>query len=181
MKRDLPLDGRARRTFLRATAIVVTMAGASGPAAGTETAGTRERTSQGTPTPGPEPTPILLGGEVSHWFGLAPPPIHGEENPTLALNPGERYRLVRMNLDGVEHELIIQDADGTELVATESATRAGATRSVVFTASREMAQYYCEYHPRSIRGDVDVGAGGTNTGTPAAGTTTPDGGNGTGH
>lgn len=85
-----------------------------------------------------------------------------------------------MNLDGREHELIIEDGDGNELAATESATQSGATRSVTFTASQEMAQYYCEYHPQSMRGDVTLGTGGT-TGTSTMGTPTANGGNGSGY
>lgn len=174
MKRYFPFESGTRRGFLEATGIVATIAGTSRVAAGTETTTEQEAASQETPTAAQEATPILLGGETSHWLGLAPEAIHEAENPTLTLQADSTYRLVWMNIDGREHELIIEDGDGNELVATESATQQGATRSVTFTASREMAQYYCEYHPQSMRGDVTLGTEGM-TGTPTA-----NGGNGSG-
>ncbi|WP_440009894.1 cupredoxin domain-containing protein [Halomicrococcus sp. SG-WS-1] len=91
-----------------------------------------------------------------------------------------------MNLDGVEHELIIEDADGKALVESDSATEQGATVSVTFTADEAMAEYYCEYHPQDMRGDVELGTGFEHrrrtrqTRRPlrktAGATTTPDGG-----
>lgn len=171
MKQDSSPEDGTRRRFLKATGLVGLVAGVGARATGQET-GTETGT-QETSTPAEDATPILLGGEVDHWFGLAPTAIHETENPTLTLRAGEKYRLVWMNLDGVEHELIVEDANGEELVATESATRAGVTRSVTFTASEQMAQYYCEYHPKSMRADVQIGEGfPTPTETPATDTPT---------
>lgn len=171
MKADRSAERGTRRGFLKATGLVGLAAGVGARTAGQETA--TETGTQETPTPAEDVTTILLGGEVGHWFGLAPTAIHEGENPTLTLQPGEKYRIVWMNIDGVEHELIIEDANGEELVATEDATRAGATRSVTFTASEEMAEYYCEYHPESMRGDVELGEGfQTPTETPATETPT---------
>ena len=171
--------GASRRNMLKALGAAGVFAGTGGVAAAQETTattteGTQETTQ--TTTTGDEVagTPIILGGESSHWFGLAPPPIHGEENPTLSLREGGRYTLIWINLDGAEHEFIIESASGEELVATESAETPGETRSVTFTASSEMAEYYCEYHPQSMRGQVEMGGFGTETaetGTTAAETT----------
>ena len=82
-----------------------------------------------------------------------------------------------MNLDGREHELVIEDANGGEIVASESNEQMGATASLTFTASEEMAQYYCEYHPKRMRGDIQFGTGFETT-TAANGTTTDGGGGG---
>lgn len=156
-----------RREFVAAV-------GLAGLAGGGLVAGAQDGTTtteQGTTAGEDGPTTIILGGESSHWFGLAPPPIHGEENPTLALQAGRRYELVWINLDGEEHELIVEDANGQELEASESARRAGQTVRMTFTASEEMAEYYCEYHPEAMRGDVRLG-GGFETTTPANGNAT---------
>ena len=171
--------GASRRNVLKALGVAGVLAGTGGVAAGQETTettaeGTRETT--GATTTGGEVagTPIILGGEVEHWYGLAPSAIHGEENPTLSLREGERYTVIWINLDGAEHEFIIEDANGEELAATESAETPGETRSVTFTASPEMAEYYCEYHPQAMRGQVETGGFETETAgteTTAAGTT----------
>ncbi|WP_227357046.1 cupredoxin domain-containing protein [Haladaptatus salinisoli] len=139
--------GATRRAVLRAF-------GGAGVAAGASDAAGAQETTRGISVEG---TPIILGGEVKHWLGLAPSRIHGEENPALRLRAGRTYTLVWINVDGKEHELIVEDSNGNELVATESASTPGATRHVTFTARREMNQYYCEYHPKSMRGNVRLG------------------------
>lgn len=120
----------------------------------TETTTTAEPTT-GTPLPD-DVTPILLGGEVEHWFGLMPEAIHGKENPVLSLEAGQTYRLVWMNLDGEPHEPVIEDADGNVLVSTAPARVPGATRAVTFEATPEMAEYYCTFHPQMMRAAVEV-------------------------
>lgn len=180
IKQRLTFDSATRRSVLKVLGVGGATAGVSALAAGQETTTAQETTSQETTT-APDATPILLGGEAAHWFGLEPGPIRGKNNPALALQAGEKYRLVWMNLDGTEHELIIEDANGNELAATESASTPGATRSVVFTASEEMAEYYCEYHPQSMRGGVTLGSGFTTaTETAGAGSATESGGNASG-
>lgn len=106
---------------------------------------------------------IELGGRREGWVGVEPMPIAGETNPTLTLEAGQTYELVWENLNGLEHELIVESADGAELVATESASEQGATRSVTFEATAEAAEYYCEYHPESMRGQVQAEPAGTGT------------------
>lgn len=122
---------------------------------------------------------IKLGGKIPGWQGRVPSAIQGKTNPTLSLEPGTTYRLTWVNLDGAEHELIIEDSNGNEITATESASKKGVTRSVTFTATRKMAQYYCEYHPKSMRGNVEFGNSKTTvTGTQATGSTTTSGDSG---
>lgn len=106
-----------------------------------------------------EGVPIILGGETEHWFGLTPSPIHGQENPTLTLKSGQKYTLIWVNLDGAEHELIIENANDKELIATESASTPGTTKAITFTANNQMDQYYCEYHPQSMRANIKLGNG----------------------
>ena len=161
-----------RRRFLQALGAASAVAGAGGVAGAQETTtGSEETTADGegektttgegdqTTTVAGDATPIVLGGRTEYWLGLAPKPIAGDRNPTLQLREGERYRLVWLNLDGVEHELVVEDGEGEQLVATDSNEEVGATASVSFTASEEMAQYYCEYHPEQMRGSVELGEG----------------------
>ena len=105
----------------------------------------------------------VLGGKVSGWQGQEPEAIAGETNPTLSLQAGTTYEITWENLDGMEHELIVESESGEELAATESASEQGATRSLTFEATSEAASYYCEYHPESMRGDVSVSAAETET------------------
>jgi hypothetical protein len=102
------------------------------------------------------PNLIVLGGEVEGWLGRAPPDIRGERNPTLEMRAGERYELVWLNRDGVEHELIIADDAGEDLVETREAERPGTAVRTTFRADERMTEYYCFYHPQSMRGDVEI-------------------------
>ena len=106
---------------------------------------------------------FVLGGEQSGWQGQEPQAIAGETNPTLSMEAGTTYEITWENLDGTEHELIIETESGEQLAATESASEQGATRSLTFEATTEAASYYCEYHPESMRGDVSVSEAETET------------------
>ncbi|WP_049923255.1 cupredoxin domain-containing protein [Halopiger djelfimassiliensis] len=97
---------------------------------------------------------IILAGRTEYWYGIAPAEIEGEENPPLNLEAGREYELVWINVDGAEHELIVESADGEELEESDSSETAGEAVSMTFEASEDAAEYYCEYHPETMRGDV---------------------------
>lgn len=99
---------------------------------------------------------IRLGGETAGWTGIAPASIEGETNPTLRLEADTEYTVVWENLDGVDHELVIVDNSDDDLVKSDSAEEEGETVTTTFTATSEMAEYYCEYHPDSMRGEIVV-------------------------
>ncbi|PCR90013.1 cupredoxin domain-containing protein [Natrinema ejinorense] len=99
---------------------------------------------------------IRLVGETSGWQGVAPDEISGTENPTLTLEEGAEYVLVWENGDGLQHNVAIEDESGEELLASDFMSEEGTTQSVTFTASAEMAEYYCQVHPESMRGSIDV-------------------------
>lgn len=99
---------------------------------------------------------IILGGEIEGWLGRAPPAVRGERNPTLEMQAGELYELVWINRDGREHELIIADDTGEDLVETREAERPGAAVRTTFRADERMTEYYCFYHPQQMRGDVEI-------------------------
>lgn len=80
--------------------------------------------------------------------------IEGQTNPTLSLASGTPSDLTWENLDGENHERIIEDADGTELAASDSMEEDGEVVPLPVEASEEMAHYYREYHPGMMRGDI---------------------------
>ncbi len=102
------------------------------------------------------PTEIRLGARISGWVGIEPDAIADERNPTLQLVQGETYTLTWENLDGAGHNFSIESEDGEEqFVSTEIVAGAGETQTVEFTAEEGMANYYCEPHPVSMRGDIE--------------------------
>lgn len=115
---------------------------------------------------------IELGAAASGWEGRTPSAIEGETNPTLPLEAGRTYEVAWVNLDGLPHNLVIENADGGRLLRTKRKSKAGAIQRVTVTASREMAGYYCEVHPDSMAGRIDVAAA-TPTATPTP-TPTPE-------
>lgn len=97
-----------------------------------------------------------LLGKVEGWQGVAPAGIEGETNPTLALVAGQDYVVTWENGDGVTHDFRIETADGQDVVSSQEAGMQGQTVTVEFTATPEMAEYYCSFHPESMRGTVQV-------------------------
>ncbi|MGQ3720081.1 PQQ-dependent sugar dehydrogenase [Natrialba aegyptia] len=106
---------------------------------------------------------IELGGRTSGWVGQSPEQIADEDNPTLELVPGESYTLTWENLDGAGHNFAIEGADGEEnFVETEIVSGVGETQEVEFTAEEGMAEYYCQPHPTSMRGEIELAGEGGN-------------------
>lgn len=97
---------------------------------------------------------IELDGYTPGWEGVAPDSIAGETNPTLELEAGVEYTLVWFNRDGDPHNVIIENSEEENLVRSEIIS--GGSQEITFTATPEMTSYYCEVHPTSMRGDVEV-------------------------
>lgn len=116
---------------------------------------------------------IQLVGRAGGWEGVAPADIEGQTNPTLALTAGQDYTVTWENGDGASHNFAIRDANGDNILSSEFMSEQGATQSVEFTASEEMAQYVCEVHPGTMVGDVQIA---TETTTTTTETTTEDDG-----
>ncbi|WP_321112796.1 cupredoxin domain-containing protein [Halorussus salinisoli] len=74
----------------------------------------------------------------------------------MTLRPGTEYEVVWENLDSAPHNFTIKDADGNNVVSTETMSNQGETRSLTFTASEEMAQYICTVHPSTMVGDIRI-------------------------
>jgi len=146
--------GATRRSFIRAASGAAVAAGGAAVASGETAAQSRT---------------YRFGGHVEAWEGREPESIAGESNPTLQLEAGTEYEVVWENLDGVIHNFVIQSADGRELAATEDVTQEGATASVTFTATAEVARYICIYHQSTMVGDIEVeGGAGAATGDGAS-------------
>lgn len=177
-------DSVSRRRLLQLGGLAASaaLAGCSdqmpGGGEGTETGGTETGE---TGTAGGAENVIRLGAEASGWVGREPESIADETNPTLELEPGATYELVWENLDGTEHELQLLSANDEELEASDSASEEGATVSMAFEATEEVARYRCEYHPEQMRGQVETsGGGGTETGTAGSSPTATESGDGGG-
>ncbi|WP_079890832.1 PQQ-dependent sugar dehydrogenase [Halococcus agarilyticus] len=99
---------------------------------------------------------IRLGGEIPGWEGREPAAVSGETNPTLVLEPGRVYRITWENVDGTPHNVALLDADGNTIERTPFVTERGATQTLAFVASAAMAEYVCEAHPGSMRGDIRI-------------------------
>ncbi|MFC7007935.1 cupredoxin domain-containing protein [Halalkalicoccus salilacus] len=95
-----------------------------------------------------------LEGETSGWVGSG-----GETNPTLSLQAGTDYTVTWENTDGAIHDFAIRDSNGETLVQSDPINEEGATQTVEFTASEDMATYLCTYHPQTMVGDLEVAAG----------------------
>lgn len=99
---------------------------------------------------------VRLGGETQGWVGQAPDAIADETNPTLELRAGTTYEITWENLDGAEHELIVTDENGEEVAASEESEEQGETVTMELDVEEGLAEYYCEYHPEAMRGQITV-------------------------
>lgn len=109
-------------------------------------------------------TTYKLGGKVAGWQGQAPDSIKGKKNPPLVFKPGQKYKVVWENLDGMPHDFTIQDSNGKAIEQTKEITEKGQTLSLTFTASEKMAQYICTIHPTTMKGEVQQSASKNNAG-----------------
>lgn len=120
-----------------------------------------------TTTTRPSVVEFVFEGWTSGWIGVSPPAVEGKKNPTLELTAGRTYRVTWENADGVPHNIVIRDADGTDLHRTEIIQQKGQTQTLEFTATEEMATYLCEVHPSTMVGDIAIEGKVTTTTSPA--------------
>lgn len=105
-------------------------------------------------------THYRFGGSVEAWMGREPQRIADAQNPTLELEAGRTYEVTWENLDGVPHDFTILDSEENVLAQTEMASEEGASLTLTFTASQEMAQYICTIHPSTMVGGIEITGGG---------------------
>lgn len=179
-------DSQTRRSVLKTTAATAAAAGIVGVAtAHTEGNESNESSGQNESTGGGQgfttgKLPIILAGRTEYWYGITPQEIEGKENPTLKLKAGEKYEIVWVNTDAALHELIVESGNGKELAASGETGTAGEAVSTVITASEEMSEYYCKYHPESMRGSIELNGGFDLSPSGGGGGNQTDGGNQTG-
>ncbi|WP_018256753.1 PKD domain-containing protein [Halomicrobium katesii] len=102
------------------------------------------------------PTQITIDSSIDGWLGAEPAAIEGERNPTISLTSGESYAFTYNNVDGIPHDLVIRNAAGEELLATERVGQEGQSRTLEFEATEEMVEYICTVHPKSMVGDLAI-------------------------
>lgn len=101
---------------------------------------------------------IVLRGYQSHWEGVEPSHIEGDQNPTLVLFEGQEYTFEWINGDGLRHDLQIFDADNNlvEDYASEVLDNAEESTTMQVTATPAMARYICTFHSATQVGDIEI-------------------------
>ena len=80
-------------------------------------------------------------------------------NPLLNLKSDENYTflITSSQNDTVKHQLKIEPRDGGEYLAESKVIEHGSSSQVTFnTGIPQILKYYCEYHPRSMTGIINV-------------------------
>lgn len=83
---------------------------------------------------------------------------NGTNNPTLNLLPNNQYSFIIRSLptDPAEHEFKIVLPDGEDIVEAEEVEE-GERTAVAFNPTEPgRLKYYCEYHPQSMVGIIDI-------------------------
>ena len=95
-------------------------------------------------------------GSVPGWQATGPSSISGQTNPTLRLVPGRLYAIYWINGDGAPHNVEIENDQDETMVRSDVIERGGARQTVKFVAREDMSVYYCQYHPISMRGEIEI-------------------------
>ena len=84
---------------------------------------------------------------------------NGKYNPILTFNNNEYYKIITTSLpeDIQEHELIIESLDGNELTENDEIEH-GSSAELIFkyNGNNTQLKYYCEYHPQSMVGVINL-------------------------
>ncbi len=112
------------------------------------------RTPSEEPPASTTPTAVQLSAqeidETYRWM------VGNEINPTLKIMANSDNTITVQNPTDEEHEFIIESEDGEEL-ASSGDIEAGESGQVMFRpTSTGMIEYYCEYHPTTMNGVIEV-------------------------
>jgi plastocyanin len=80
-------------------------------------------------------------------------------NPMLNLKSNENYTffITSFQNETVKHQLKIEPRDGGEHLAESKVIEHGSSSQFAFnTGIPQILKYYCEYHPRSMTGTINV-------------------------
>ena len=102
-----------------------------------------------------EDNPIQLGvveqQEVYRWSDNS-----GSTNPTLGLIVNANNIVQIQNPTDEEHEMIIGSQSGSELATSGDIEPNSSGRLLFRPNMTETLQYYCEYHPTTMKGLVEL-------------------------
>jgi uncharacterized cupredoxin-like copper-binding protein len=80
----------------------------------------------------------------------------GGINPTLGIAKGTEYVIKIKNPTDTKHELIIEDAKHSELGKSKEIQPGKNTEFKFSTEKTGQLNYYCEYHPDTMRGVINI-------------------------
>jgi plastocyanin len=80
----------------------------------------------------------------------------GGENPTLDITKGNEYQIKINNPTDEEHELIIENEKKSKVGGSDHIEPGKNTEFEFKTMNAGELNYYCEYHPETMRGIIKV-------------------------
>lgn len=80
----------------------------------------------------------------------------GGINPTLDITKGNEYQIKINNPTDEEHELIIENEKNSKVGGSEHIEPGKNTEFEFKTMNADELNYYCEYHPETMRGIIKV-------------------------
>lgn len=89
--------------------------------------------------------------ETYNWVNSS-----GGINPTLGIAKGTEYVIKINNPTDTKHELIIEDAKHSELGKSKEIQPGKNTEFKFSTEKTGQLNYYCEYHPDTMRGVINI-------------------------
>lgn len=80
----------------------------------------------------------------------------GGINPTLDITMGNEYRIKINNPTDEEHELIIENTENSKVASSEEIAPGKNTEFKFKTEETGELNYYCEYHPETMKGIIKI-------------------------
>lgn len=80
----------------------------------------------------------------------------GGINPTLDITMGNEYQIKINNPTDEEHELIIENTENSKVASSEEIAPGKNTEFKFKTEETGELNYYCEYHPETMKGVIKI-------------------------
>ena len=80
----------------------------------------------------------------------------GGINPTLDITMGNEYQIKINNPTDQEHELIIENTENSKVASSEEIEPGKNTEFKFKTEETGELNYYCEYHPETMKGIIKI-------------------------
>jgi plastocyanin len=99
-------------------------------------------------------TATRIGTEGNNYIWTS----EGRNSPTLNLKPNTNYEFIVNTMPGDinEHELKITTVEGEEIAEGDSVDEGESTQFVFNSGQPRILSYFCEYHPTSMIGPINV-------------------------